>query len=278
MSKMKIIALVLAVVLVVALAVSAAFMRYLDLEYRSLLASTSKGEALFPRTLLEEYGEDIIKNLQKQDVQLAIVSRSGQPRQRLPEGILFTHSAFWIKNGESYDVYNLYHGETNRLVSSLVTDTPADFLRLTREHDVGILIPKPEVQNRLAMFIQSPAYAKMHQKNYSLISNPFDMRYQNCNEFMLDALGAFAWHTTNISEIKNRLKTFFKPTEIKAGFVRRHIAPLVDERLVMKDQGQKIITTTRADLAEFLDHENMLDRDYILDLKPGAEPVSPTSR
>ncbi|HHL43771.1 MAG TPA: DUF2145 domain-containing protein [Hellea balneolensis] len=258
---------ILFIVLVV-LAAGAGFMRYLDLEYKSLIASTQKGNPLFERSVLEDYGHQIRNHLLENNIEVAILSRSGQPRARLPEGILFTHSAFFVKEGDDYDVYNLYHGEDNRLISSLVTDKAADFLKLTRERDVGILVPKTEVQTALKAFIKSPAYRRVHQTNYSLISNPFDLRYQNCNEFLLDALGAFAWKTTDRTKIKAQLKTFFDPTIIKAGFVRRKIAPLVDERLRMADHGREIKTATRLDLQEFLEHEHMLDTAYVLKFKP----------
>jgi len=256
----------LALVLVALFITAAGFGQYLNVEYRSLIASTQKGDALFAREVLEEYGAQIISHLNDNNVEMAIISRSGQPRKKLPDGISFTHSAFWLRNGDSYDVYNLYHGEKNRLVSSLVTDTAADFLRLTRESDVGILLPKPDVQTALAAHIMSANYARVHQVNYSLISNPLDTRYQNCNEFMLDVLASFAWNEYDADAIKNRLAKGFKPTEIKAGFVRRHIAPLVDERLVMADHGKQIFTTTRLDLQEFMVSENMLDKAYVLPL------------
>ena len=244
----------------------AIFGQYLNLEYRTVIASTQKGEALFTREILEEYGTQIIAHLNDNDVEMAIVSRSGQPRKKLPEGISFTHSAFWLRNGEGYDVYNLYHGEDNRLISSLVTDTAADFLRLTRESDVGILLPKPDVQIALTTHIKSANYSRVHQVNYSLISNPLDTRFQNCNEFMLDVLASFAWGEYDANAIKKRLAKDFRPTEIKAGFIRRHVAPFVDERLVMAEHGKQIYTTTRLDLQEFLESQNMLDKAYVLTL------------
>jgi len=128
-------------------------------------------------------------------------------------------------------------------------------------------LPKPEIQAALSAHIKSKNYGRVHQKNYSLISNPLDIRFQNCNEFMLDVLAAFAWGEYDAAAIKDRLGKTFKPTEIKAGFVRRHIAPFVDERLVMADHGKQIFTTTRLDLKEFLESENMLDEAYILGLR-----------
>jgi len=235
--------------------------------YRMAAASSPFGEPLFEREILERYGQEIIAELNSNDVELAIISRAGQKRSKLPEGVEFTHSAFWIRTSDgSYDVYNLYHGETNRLISSLVTDKPADFLRLTREHDVGIIIPTQDAQTRIVDYIRSPRYGEVHQVNYSLISNPFDPRFQNCNEFMLDSLAAMFWNMPNATNIKDRYKELLEPTELKASFIRQKIGPIVDERLIMDDHNKVILTTTRKTLIQFLESQNALDRAYILDL------------
>ena len=239
--------------------------------YRMAVASSPMGEPLFERALLEDYGEQIISHLTNNDVKVAIISRAGQKRSKLPKGVEFTHSAFWVlepKDGQPrYVVYNLYHGEENRLISSLVKDQPADFLRLTREHDAGIIIPTAQAQDKIIDYITSPRYGEVHQVNYSLISNPFDPRLQNCNEFMLDSLAAMFWETPNSTDIKARYKGVLKPTELKASFIRRKVGPIVDERLIMDDHSEEIFTTTRQTLAQFLESQGALDKEYILDLK-----------
>lgn len=248
---------------------------HLKTVYGAWTASTSTGEPLFERALLEDYGDQIIGDLARQNVKLAIISRSGQPREDLPKGINYTHSAFWVYDpaanvgGETspqYAVYNLYHNDVNRLKSRLETDTPADFLKLTREHDVGILIPDTKTQAQLISMIKSTQYAKLHQEDYSLISNPFDLKYQNCNEFMLDVLAAAIWGIQERDDIKARLKTILTPTEIKASPVRKILGPRVDERLIMADHDQIIQTTTRQTLKQFLDSQDRLAKAYILDL------------
>lgn len=239
--------------------------------YRMAVASSPMGEPLFERDLLEDYGEQIISHLADNNVQAAIISRAGQKRSKLPDGVKFTHSAFWVieqKDGAPhYAVYNLYHGEENRLISSLVKDDPADFLRLTREHDVGVIIPTKEAQEKLIHYIRSPRYGEVHQVNYSLISNPYDPRLQNCNEFMLDSLAAMFWGTPISTDIKAKYDGVLEPTELKASFMRRKVGPIVDERLIMDDHGDEILTTTRQTLAQFLDSQGALEKAYIMDLK-----------
>ena len=235
--------------------------------YRGFVASTDSGEPTYAETVREEFGRQITQNLNAKGVKFAIVSRAGQTREKLPEGILFTHSAFWVANDAGgYDVWNLYHGEDNRLTSSLVIDTPADFLRLTQEPDVGVLIPGLSAQDRIIDYLKSPSYGAVHQVNYSLISNPLDPRFQNCNEFILDTLAAFFWETENSSEIKSRLKNDLTPAVIKTSWARRTIGPKVDERLIMDDQDDIILTATRATLSQFLDSQNALVEDYVLPL------------
>ena len=235
--------------------------------YRMAAASSPFGEPLFEREVLETYGQRINAELNAKNVDLAIISRAGQKRSQLPEGVDFTHSAFWIRQADgTYAVYNLYHGEENRLVSTLVKDEPADFLRLTRERDVGIIIPTQEAQLRLIDYITSPRYGEVHQVNYSLISNPFDTRFQNCNEFMLDSMAAMFWDTPNSTLIKQKYQGVLQPKTLEASFIRRHIGPIVDERLIMSDHEQKIMTTTRQTLAQFLRSQNALETAYILEL------------
>ena len=128
--------------------------------YAGYTASTDSGDALFPPDVLQDYGQQIQDELNRRDVRLAIISRAGQTRDKLPEGVMFTHSAFFRRNGDGgYDVYNLYHGEENRLRSSLVTDTSADFLRLLQERDAGVLIPDAATQDLLYNFLESPEYS-----------------------------------------------------------------------------------------------------------------------
>ena len=234
--------------------------------YAGYVASTDSGDALFPQDILDNYGQQIQDELKRKNVKLAIISRAGQVREKLPKGVMFTHSAFFRQNSDGgYDVYNLYHGEENRLRSSLVTDSPADFLRLLREKDAGILIPKSATQDALYDFLESPEYSAVHQADYSLISNPFDLRWQNCNEFMLYAVAAMFWDTTDNAIIRDRLITTIDPAELKASLIRRHIGPKIDERLIMDDHSGKILTTTFGTLTQLFDREGRLERSYVLE-------------
>ena len=233
--------------------------------YAGYVASTDSGDALFPQDVLENYGQQIQDELNRKDVKLAIISRAGQTRDKLPESVMFTHSAFFRRNDtDGYDVYNLYHGEENRLRSSLVTDTSADFLRLLQERDSGILIPDAATQDLLYDFLESPDYPAVHQPDYSLISNPLDLRWQNCNELMLYAIAAAIWDTTDRSALRDKLAETIAPTELKVSKIRRHFGPMIDERLILDDHGEKVLTTTFGTLTQLFEETGRLDESYVL--------------
>lgn len=249
----------------------ALFGNHLNLNYRSLVASTQNAKPLLDDVTLSSYSQQLIDNLKSKNADFAIISRAGQARKRLPDGVNYTHSAFWVSNEiGSYDVYNLYHGEKNKLISSLVTDAPLDFIRPTRADDVGVILPTPDFQMVMKAYIGSKFYGRTHNPSYSLISNPFDPRYQNCNEFVLNELASAIWQEPDMAKMIEKLPATFKPTEIKAGPIKRFLGPIVDERLIMKDHDQIIATTTREDLIEFLTSQNVVGETYRLDFKPMA--------
>lgn len=236
--------------------------------YEGYTASTNRGTPLYSQQVLADYGRQITEELLAKNVDVAIVSRAGQLRKNLPKGVAYTHSAFFMRQSEfDYIVFNLYHEDENRLRSYLKTDTPRHFLRLLREADAGIIIPDAATQGDLMDFIGSPDYVAMHTKDYSLISNPFDLRWQNCNEFMLYAVGALLWKTTDKTAVRDRLQTAIKPTILNVSPIRRHYGPIIDERLILADHEEQVMTTTSANLAELLQSENRLSESYRLVFK-----------
>ncbi len=233
--------------------------------YAGYVASTDSGDALFPQDILDNYGQQIQDELKRENVKLAIISRAGQVREKLPKGVMFTHSAFFRRNAAGgYDVYNLYHGEENRLRSTLVTDTSADFLRLLQEKDAGILIPDAATQDLLYAFLESPDYAAVHQPDYSLISNPLDLRWQNCNELMLYAIAAAIWETTDRAVLRDKIAATITPTELKVSRAKRHFGPMIDERLILDDHGDKVLTTTFGTLTQLFEVTGRLNESYVL--------------
>jgi hypothetical protein len=223
-----------------------------------------------------DFAKQIENDLAARQARLAIVFRSGRTRDALPEGISYTHGAFWAyapidtAAGErvfGYAVYNLYHGDGEtmpRTRSYLHQDFPLDFVRGTAVDDVAVIVPSPEMQRRILHIMATPLYQQLHIASYSLISNPLDARHQNCNEFMLDVIAAAAWEQTDYAQIKANLRRHFRPTRVRANLFERIFGPMTDERLKTDDQRGNLVTATYESMARFM-ADNQLSQDaYVL--------------
>jgi hypothetical protein len=228
------------------------------------------------------FSKQVERDLAAKGAHLAIVFRTGRARKDLPEGISYTHGAFWafqpikLDDGREingYAVYNLYAGDGKSVPkdkSYLHQDFPIDFVAGTAVDDVAVIIPSPEMQRRILEVMASPTYAKLHQPDYSLISNPLNLKYQNCNEFMLDIIAAAAWETSDIKQINVDLRAHFKPTVVKTGPLQRLFGPMVDSRLKTDDQKGKIVTATYESMAAFMKDNGLLQETYVFLRDPRA--------
>ena len=116
----------------------------------------------------------------------------------------------------------------------------------------GIIIPAPELQARLLSIINSPTYPKLHNPAYSVVANPFERRYQNCTDFVLDVLTAAIYRTDDVAIIKADEKAYFTPQLIKVDGLRRLFAPIFVSGMHTDDQGGEIHTATFQSIAGFM--------------------------
>jgi len=223
-----------------------------------------------------EFSKQIERDLASKNARLAIVFRTGRPRAALPEGISYTHGAFWVhrqinaadgRKLSGYAVYNLYMGDGKALPrnqSSLVQDWPFDFTRGSAVDDVAVIIPSPEMQRRILAVLDSPTYGALHNPNYSLIANPWSDKYQNCNGFMLDVIAAASWNTAEPAKIRANLKAHYQPTVVKAGPLMRFFGPMADSSLRTDDQDGPLRTSTYESISAFMSANGLLQESYVL--------------
>ncbi len=220
------------------------------------------------------FSKAIEKELAAKGARVAMVFRSGRTRDALPDGVRYTHGSFWVYQPidtpegriNGYVSHNLFHGdggELSKRESYLATDFPFQFVSASVVDDVAIIIPTPEMQRRILSFMASPDYEAMNKGQYSLIANPHDPLFQNCNEFMLDVVAAVAWETTDYLQIKSNLKEHYEPTEIDAGPLAKIFGPVADERLRMNDQRSGIETVTFSSMGEFMVEYGLADEAYV---------------
>jgi hypothetical protein len=222
------------------------------------------------------FAKQIERDLAAKGARVAIVFRAGKPRDKLPEGIAYTHGAFWVytditdvdgKVYKGYVSYNLYQGDgTSRPAdqSYLAQDFLLDFIAGNQVDDVGVIIPSPEMQRRILAVMASPTYDKLHVTSYSLISNPLNATHQNCTEFLLDVIASATWQTGDYPQIKADLTANFQPTIVRANIFERTFGPMVSPLLKMDDQSGQIRTTTYESIAGFMSDNKLLKENYVL--------------
>ena len=174
------------------------------------------------------FSKQVERDLAAKGARVAMVFRAGRGRDQLPEGISYTHGAFWVyrtiktADGQElsgYAVYNLYAGDGKAwptIESRLVQDFPLDFTRGSTVNDMAVGI----------------------------------------------------WGTDDPDRIALDLKAHYKPTIVKANAVLRFFGPIADKRLRTDDQNGPIRTATYESLAAFMKDNGLLQESYIFNYQP----------
>lgn len=189
----------------------------------------------------------------------------------MPKNIRYSHSAIWVysqittKDGQKlkgYQVHNLYFIDHDRDRSHLVSDFPADFYTPAKALRSGVIVPTPAVQAALIKVINEGGMNKVHNPNYSLLSNPFNQQFQNCNEFILDLMMHVLYPGSGQKQLKANLKAYFEPVEIKIGFFKSVFGPMLREDVSLRDHPGTIHTATFGSIAEFMQKYDLAAEIY----------------
>jgi len=231
------------------------------------------------------FSKSIESDLAERGARIAIVFRTGRSRDRLPDGINYTHGAFWVYQAfqtpegdilTGYNTWNLFHGDgeaLSRTRSYLAEEFPFTFVSASVVDDVAVIVPTPTMQARLLELLASDDYARLHDADYSLISNPADDQFQNCVEFVLDVVSAAAWETTERAQIKANIAAHFEPSTVDAGPLARLFGPMADERLRLADHaGGRIETATYESLSAFMMEHGLADETFLMSIDRAASP------
>ncbi len=246
----------------------------------SKAGSAETTEPRLPAREVAAYAGALQQDLAARGAHVAIVARVGRDRDSLPDGIEYTHVAYWVyaqitrTDGETYRgyrVYNLYQLSDDDTVSRLVQDSPADFFAGAHALDAGVIIPDPRLQQELLDVIASPTYAALHNERYSVLANPSDPTYQNCTEHTLDVLMASLYDTSDTAQIKANIAAHFEPQTVQIGGFKRLLAPAKSAALSTSDHGAQITTATFGSIARFMAAHDLSDQIYRF-TKTGAEP------
>ena len=227
----------------------------------SFSGSSAQASPHFPAEQIIGFAKKVERTLASEGARVAIVARMGRPLSEMPEGMHFTHVAFAVysnitlANGSTvpgYAIYNLYQKDGHPNVSTLVQDFPVDFFAGVAQLEAGILIPSPELQQRLLQVIASSSYAALHDARYSLIANPYTLGRQNCTEFVLDVINAAIYQTNDINIIKANTKAYFKAQTVNVNPFKLMLGSMFSAEVSTSDQPGKPVTATFEKIADYL--------------------------
>ncbi|MEC8328592.1 MAG: DUF2145 domain-containing protein [Pseudomonadota bacterium] len=227
----------------------------------AIAGSQQQQKQTFPVEDVTAFAKQVEHYAAKKGARAFIIARIGQAKKDLPKGVNFTHSALAIyseialDNGDTakgYAIYNLYQEPKDKDKSSLVTDYPVDFFWGVPELTAGIIIPDSDLQSRLIEAVVNGNNITLHNSNYSLISNPYSTKYQNCNEHLLDLINSAIYQTTDKQQLKANTKAYFKPQRIRVNRAKLAMGNLFIDGVSTDDHGTKIYTTTFTSIAKYL--------------------------
>mgnify|MGYP003643803315 CR=1 FL=1 len=226
-----------------------------------LAGSNAAQTAVHEPEAIIKFAKDVEKYAAQQGARAFIIARVGRPQKDLPKGIYYTHTAVAIysditlEDGETihgYAIHNLYQKEGQLDKSQLVTDYPVDFFWGAYELKAGILIPTPEIQQRLIDLISSGQDKTLHNPNYSVLANPMNQQFQNCTEYTLDLLNAAIYQTTDMTRIKANTQAYFKPQRIHTSGFKLMLGSMLQDDITTKDHKGKVATATFTTIAQYL--------------------------
>jgi hypothetical protein len=223
--------------------------------------STAAANSVLPKAQVAQFSDRVQKVLASNGAQVAIVSRMGRDPSTMPDGIKYTHVAFWVfseikladgSTGTGYRAYNLYQDGQKSSRSYLMQDRPSDFFAGAQRLDTGVIIPDKRLQKKLLAVIASPTFKALHNRRYSVLSNPNTAQFQNCTEHMMDVMMAALYGTRDKSQIKANMAAHFEPSVIKVSAEKRAWAPVLSQALTTRDHGEQIKTATFGSIANFM--------------------------
>ena len=251
---------------------SAIMIATLSFSSLTLAGSAQNTEIQFSVEDVENFAKRVELYAAQEGARAVIIGRVGRPEKDLPEGINFTHTAIAVYStitldtGEAvkgYAIHNLYQKEGELDKSELVIDYPVDFFWGVNSLKAGIMIPTPELQQRIIDVIASGKDKQIHNENYSVIANPFNNTFQNCTEHTLNILNAGVYQTTDITKLKSNTEQHFKPQKIKTNPFKLLLGNWFVDDVSTKDHSEKVYTTTFTTIGKYLQKNELLSKAVV---------------
>ncbi len=131
-----------------------------------------------------------MRALDASGAQVAIIARAGQNLSQY--GLRYSHAGLaWRDHPAGRWVVVQLLNDCGTADSALYNDGLGNFfLSGLYEYKAELILPSPEVQQRLAQVLASRTPQRLHQPKYSMLAYAFSTRYQNSNQWALETLAA----------------------------------------------------------------------------------------
>jgi len=249
------------------------FVVMVSISLPTFAGSAQDTEIQFTVEAVDKFAKEVELFAAKEGARAFIIGRVGRPEKDLPKGIKFTHTAvavyssITLDSGEivkGYAIHNLYQKEGQLNKSELVIDYPVDFFWGVNSLKAGIIIPTPDLQQRILEVIANGKDKQIHNENYSVIANPFNNMFQNCTEHTLNVVNSGIYQTTDIEQLKSNAKQHFKPQKVKASPFKLLLGNMFMDDVSTKDHSGKVYTTTLTTISKYLKNNELLSKAVVL--------------
>lgn len=239
----------------------------------------ASGESTHPPEVLSRFAKQVEQFAAAKGARVFYLARIGAPPKSMPKGVEFTHvglavySNIALEDGETirgYAIHNLYQDENKDNRSYLQTDFPVDFFAPASELKAGILIPSLALQKQLHRVLEEDRHLPLHNPNYSILSNPFDLRYQNCTEYLLDLTFAAIYGIDDRALLKAHQEAYFTPQRIRLSPLKSLLGRL-GNKIKSSEHRSRLQTTTFGALHRFLQQAGAVETIDVL------RPISVTA-
>jgi len=193
--------------------------------------------------IAQDLSDWLIKTLEQKKIKAAVVSCLGnkEVHQHDKTGMFHSGIAVFNEKDKQWQIYNLIHDtqdDESEPVAHLYRSDPIDFFYGQRDpvrRDALLLVPDPDVQEKLKKSMEEGHYKKMYfTQDYNLITAPNTARSLNCNKWVLMTLMAAQSGNHDPEAILNRITDEFTPGVIK---VNPLIRPFAKQRpTILKDE------------------------------------------
>lgn len=201
---------------------------------------------------------NVYNYLEKTDASIALVGRMGSDLSQY--GLKYSHMGIAVRDhpkGRWYFVHELNKCGTTK--SDIFNEGLVNFyLDDSYDYDSLVLIPSAQIQQNIVEFLNSGGAKRVHNANYSMVSNPFSAKYQNSNEFVLAVLVS-AQHQEmlqgkGVVKIAEFLKFIhYQPTTIRVGFLKRLGASIFRANASFDDhRGSKVSFVSVKSIVDYL--------------------------